>query len=232
MRIELGASGLAAVWAAENSRGAIFDAMQRREVYATTGSRITVRFFGGWSYELADASGPHLASVGYSKGVPMGHDLPSRPGTAPAPSFLVAALKDPEGANLDRLQIVKGWVREDGKLEEKIYDVRLSDESRRDADGKVAPVGSTVDVERASFSNTIGVSDLATVWTDPDFDAALRAFYYARVIEIPRPRWSTYEAAIFDVPLPDAPSTTVQDRAYTSPIWYTPESLGSPRASP
>jgi len=222
LKAELGASGLAAVWAEENTREALFDAMQRREVYATTGSRITLRFFGGWSYETEDAAEPHLALVGYAKGVPMGSMLGARPDGADAPSFLLAALKDPEGPNLDRIQIVKGWIDEDGHFREQVFDVGLSDGRRVGPDGKAPRVGSTVDIERARFANTIGAAELTSVWTDPDFDEELRTFYYARVIEIPRPRWSTLESAFFGSPRPEGVPTVVQDRAYSSPIWYSP----------
>lgn len=216
------ASGYAAVWARENTREAIFEAMQRREVYATTGSRIQVRFFGGWGYNTDDVNKPGYLDVAYAGGVPMGGDLTAAPGED-APKFIVAAAKDPDGANLDRVQIIKGWQAADGSLQEKVYDVAWSgDRHPDDNTGKLPPVGSTVDVESATFTNTIGATDLAVVWTDPDFDPAQRAFYYARVIEIPRPRWSTHDAAYFGLELPEGITLTVQDRAYTSPIWYTP----------
>jgi hypothetical protein len=212
---EYATPGLAAVWAKENSRAAIFDAMMRKETYATTGTRIRVRFFGGWDFEGEDALGRDLAMVGYSKGVPMGGDL--LPGDG-APSFLVYALRDPMGANLDRIQIVKGWLDAEGAAQERVYDVALSDGR---TDGSV-PVGSTVDLSRPSWTNTIGASELGTVWSDPDFDPAQSAFYYARVIEIPTPRWTAYDAVRFDLELPNDIPLTVQERAYTSPIWYTP----------
>jgi hypothetical protein len=212
---EYATPGLAAVWAKENTRAAIFDAMMRKETYATTGTRIRVRFFGGWDFDAEDALGRDLAMVGYSKGVPMGGDL--LPGEG-APSFLVYALRDPMGANLDRIQIVKGWLNAEGMAQERVYDVALSDGR---TDGSV-PVGSTVDLSRPSWTNTIGASELGTVWTDPDFDPEQSAFYYARVIEIPTPRWTAYDAVRFNLDLPDDIPLTVQDRAYTSPIWYTP----------
>jgi hypothetical protein len=212
---EYATPGLAAVWAKENSRAAIFDAMMRKETYATTGTRIRVRLFGGWDFEGEDALGRDLAMVGYSKGVPMGGDLLPGDGT---PSFLVYALRDPMGANLDRIQIVKGWLDAEGATQERVYDVALSDGR---TDGSV-PVGSTVDLSRPSWTNTIGASELGTVWTDPDFDPAQNAFYYARVIEIPTPRWTAYDAVRFDLELPNDIPLTVQERAYTSPIWYTP----------
>jgi len=215
------ASGYAAVWAAENTREGIFDAMRRKETYATTGSRMTVRFFGGWNFTAEDIETRLPAGVGYAKGVPMGGDLRKAPG-GKSPSFLVAALKDPYSGNLDRIQIVKGWLNKAGKTEEKVYDVVWSDDRKLGADGKLPPVGNTVNVEKAIWKNTIGSTELISVWTDPEFDASLSAFYYARVIEIPTPRWTAYEALRFGVKMtPNVPMTT-QERAYTSPIWYTP----------
>jgi hypothetical protein len=216
------ASGLAAVWARENTREAIFDAMERKEVYATTGSRMMVRFFGGWEYTAQDATSRSPAFAGYEKGVPMGSDLRKRPDGA-TPSFLVYALRDPIGANLDRIQIVKGWVDRRGRTFEKVYDVVWSGDRGPDADGKLPAVGNTVDVANATYANTIGASELITVWEDPEFDPDQRAFYYARVIEIPTPRWTTYEAVRFDVEAPEEAPGTTQERAYTAPIWYTPE---------
>lgn len=220
---EVGASGYAAVWATENTRAAIFDAMERRETYATTGPRMVVRFFGGWDFTAADAGSRLPAATGYSKGVPMGGDLRAAP-AGKAPSFLVAALRDPQGANLDRIQIVKGWVDGKGAVNEKVYDVAWSDADRRKpgADGKLPPVGNTVDVAAATWTNTIGDPELITVWRDPDFAAGQRAFYYARVLEIPTPRWTAYDAKRFGTqPLPGT-TMTLQERAYTAPIWYTP----------
>ena len=214
-------SGLAAVWAMENTRESLFGAMERKEVYGTTGSRMAVRFFGGWDFTAADLSSRSPAFAGYEKGVPMGGDLPARSGSQ-APAFMVYALRDPIGGNLDRIQIVKGWLDADGTTHEKVYDVIWSGDRRPGPDGKLPPVGNTVDAETANFTNTIGASELGTVWTDPDFDAAKRAFYYARVIEIPTPRWSTYEAFRFGIPIPDGAPASTQERAYTSPIWYTP----------
>ena len=214
-------AGLTAVWANENTRTAIWDAMHRKEVYATTGPRIRVRFFGGYDFTADDALGRNLAEVGYSKGVPMGSDLgPAANGKAP--TFLVYALRDPVGANLDRIQIIKGWLGKDGKAQEKVYDVAWSGERKADAKGKLPPVGDTVNLDIPSWTNTIGAPELGTVWTDPDFDASTTAFYYARVIEIPTPRWTAYDRVKFKLDLPaDIPLKT-QERAYTSPIWYAP----------
>jgi hypothetical protein len=217
------ASGLAAVWAMDNTRESIFDAMARKEVYATTGSRIFVRFFGGWDYSENDLKSRQPAFTGYEKGVPMGGDLLGG-NDASAPSFMVYALKDPIGGNLDRIQIVKGWLDSDGKTHEKVYNVAWSDGRQPDADGKLPPVGNTVDLKNANWTNTIGAAELGTVWTDPDFDPNQRAFYYARVIEIPTPRWIVYDAFRYGIEIPEGAKTIHQERAYTSPIWYTPQS--------
>ena len=217
------ASGLAAVWATDNTRGAIFDAMERKETYATTGSRMMVRFFGGWNFTLADMNSRQPAFTGYSKGVPMGGDLPTPgDGAKSSPSFMVYALRDPVGANLDRIQIVKSW--QDGKKTmEKVYDVAWAGDREPGPDGKLPPVGNTVNASTASWSNTIGAPELGTVWTDPDFNPEQRAVYYARVLEIPTPRWSTHDAVRFGIDLPEGAPVSTQERAYTSPIWYTPE---------
>ena len=218
---EVCSSGYAAVWAAENTREALWDAMARRETYATTGSRMLVRFFGGFDFEPQDAQDRMPANVGYTKGVPMGGDLRRAP-AGKAAAFLVAALKDPIGANLDRIQIVKGWLDAKGALQEKVYDVVWSGNRKPDAKGKLPAVGNTVDVANATWTNSIGATELITVWKDPDFDPAERAFYYARVIEIPTPRWTAYDAERFGTePLPGT-RMTITERAYTSPIWYTP----------
>jgi hypothetical protein len=220
---EVSASGYAAVWATENTREAIWDAMQRKETYATTGSRMMVRFFGGWEFEPNDAHNRLPAHMGYTKGVPMGGDINKAP-KGKSPTFLVAALKDPIGANLDRIQIIKGWLDAKGKLQEKIYDVVWGDADKRklDGKGKLPPVGNTVDVANATWTNTIGDPELITVWKDPDFDPKQRAFYYARVLEIPTPRWTAYDAKRFGVKPLEGTTMTLQERAYTSPIWYTP----------
>jgi hypothetical protein len=215
------AGGYAAVWATENTREAVFDAMKRKETYATTGSRMTVRFFGGWDFTADDAQTRQPAVAGYNKGVPMGGDLRKAP-AGKKPTFLVAAMKDSFSGNLDRIQIVKGWLGKDGKAQEKVHDVVWSGNRKPGADGKLPPVGNTVNVAKATWANTIGAPELITVWTDPDFDASLPAFYYARVIEIPTPRWTAYEAMRYGIKMtPNVPMTT-QERAYTSPIWYTP----------
>jgi hypothetical protein len=220
---EVGAAGYAAVWANENTRESLWDAMQRRETYATTGSRMIVRFFGGFDFVPADANHRLPAHLGYTKGVPMGGDLKSAP-TGKSPTFLIAALKDPIGANLDRYQIVKGWLDGKGILHEKVYDVVWSGDRKPDpATGKVPSVGSTVDVENATWTNTIGSPELIAVWEDPDFDASEPAFYYGRVIEIPTPRWTAYDAKYFGIKMPPEVTMTVTERAYTSPIWYTPK---------
>jgi len=215
------ASGYAAVWARENTREAIFEAMQRRETYATTGSRMSVRFFGGWDFTADDANTRFPADAGYDKGVPMGGDMANAP-DGQAPNFLVAARKDPFSGNLDRIQIVKGWLDDDGETHEQVYDVVWAGDREPDENGKLPPVGSTVDVGNATWTNTIGAPELITVWTDPNFDPDQRAFYYARVLEIPTPRWTAYDAKFFDVEMPDYVPMITQERAYTSPIWYTP----------
>ncbi|MEE8154605.1 MAG: DUF3604 domain-containing protein, partial [Phycisphaerales bacterium] len=221
---ETEAGGYAAVWATENTREAIFDAMERRETYATTGPRMGVRFFGGWDFAAEDANNRMPARVGYTKGVPMGGDLAHAP-EGKSPTFLVAALKDPIGANLDRIQIIKGWLEASGSLHEMVYDVVWGDahKRKRGADGKIPKVGNTVDLPNATWTNTIGDTELITVWKDPDFDPSLRAFYYARVIEIPTPRWTAYDAKYFGITMPPNIPMTTTERAYTSPIWYTPD---------
>ena len=222
MSWEMTASGYAGVWATENTREALWDAMERKETYATTGPRMIVRFFGGFDFEPKDARTRSPAIVGYTKGVPMGGDLSAAP-AGKSLTFLVAALKDPIGANLDRIQIIKGWLGKDGKVQERVYDVVWSDDRKPDAKGKLPSVGNTVDVANGTWTNTIGDPELITVWKDPYFDPSLRAFYYVRVLEIPRPRWTAYDAKYYGLNNldPKIPMTT-QERAYTSPIWYTP----------
>ena len=219
-------AGYAAVWARENTRRAVFDAMKRREVYATTGPRMVVRFFAGWDFVAGDAADPRPAAVGYRKGVPMGGDLTAAPEGA-APSFLVRAVKDPDGANLDRVQVVKGWRDGNGETSERVYDVALSDGRTPGEDGTPAdPVGNTVDVGNATYLNGIGAAELSAVWRDPDFDPEAAAFYYVRVLQIPTPRWTVYDARFhrLDVSrIPAGQPAVIQERAYTSPIWYTPQ---------
>jgi hypothetical protein len=219
----MSASGYAGVWATGNTRTALFDAMMRKEVYASTGPRILVRFFGGWDFTEADASNRLLAEIGYSRGVPMGGDLYTA-AKGKSPTFLVAALKDLYNGNLDRIQIIKGWLDKKGKTHEKVYDVVWGDAERRKPDkkGKLPPVGNTVDVKNATWTNTIGDPELIAVWKDPDFDPKQKAFYYARVIEIPTPRWTAYDAKRFGLKVGKEVPMTLQERAYTSPIWYTP----------
>jgi len=218
------AAGYAAVWATGNTREALWDAMKRREAYGTSGSRIILRFFGGWGFEKGDARSRFLAEAGYAKGVPMGSDLPAAPAGAKAPMFLVAAMKDPLSGNLDRIQIVKDWLDKNGKGQEKVFDVVWGDADRRKVsrNGKLTPVGDTVDVANATWTNTIGDPELSAVWTDPDFNPSVRAFYYARVIEIPTPRWTAYDAARFGIKMSPEVPMKQQERAWASPIWYTP----------
>jgi hypothetical protein len=216
------ASGLTAVWTRENTRREIFGAITRKEAYATTGSRIRVRVFGGWDFEEADLQAPDFVSNGYQNGVPMGSDLVNAPDST-APRFLVRALRDPDGANLDRVQIIKGWIDDAGETHERVFDVAVSGNREIGEDGRAhEPVGSTVNIENATYSNSIGSPTLAGYWQDPEFDPTNNAFYYVRVIEIPKPRWTTYDAAFYGIPLPESVPSAIQDRAYTSPIWYTP----------
>jgi hypothetical protein len=214
-------SGLAAVWARENTREALFDAMSNKETYATTGSRLQVRFFGGWDFTKADAQHRLPADIGYEKGVPMGGDL-MKPPAGKSPSFLVAALRDPYSGNLDRIQIVKVWVDAAGKKQERVFNAVWSGDRTLGADGKLPKVGNTVDVANATWTNTIGSPELITVWTDPEFDPKVSAAYYARVLEIPTPRWTAYEAKRFGIKMKDNTPMITVERAYTSPIWYTP----------
>ena len=219
---QLVSSGYQGVWATENTREALFDAMVRKETYATTGPRIMVRFFGGWEYTENDLRSRAPAFVGYEKGVPMGGDLWENPG-GKAPVFMVFALRDPIGANLDRVQIIKGWLDGNGETQERIYDVAVSDGRKIGSDGRCkTPVGNTVDLEAATWYNTIGDSELMAVWTDPDFDPKEKAFYYVRVLEIPTPRWVLYDKVRLGAEIPKEAELIGQERAYTSPIWYTP----------
>ncbi|MDX1559218.1 MAG: DUF3604 domain-containing protein, partial [Marinobacter sp.] len=216
------AAGIAAVWARENTREALWDAMKRKETFATTGTRMRVRVFAGWAFEESDLQRSNFAAHGYENGVPMGGDLNDAP-EGGTPTLLVRALRDPDGANLDRVQIIKGWTTEAGEPKEKVYDVAWSGERQPGADGKLPPVGNTVDIEKAEYSNSIGEPFLQAFWKDPDFDPAQRAFYYVRVLEIPTPSWLTYDSAFFGVEIPEGKRKTQQERAYTSPIWYSPQ---------
>ena len=215
------ASGLTACWARDNTRMDIVNSMKRKEVYATTGTRMIVRFFAGWDFTADEVSRHDFAQQGYLRGVPMGGDLSNAP-EGEAPKFMIRALRDPDGANLDRVQVIKGWVDADGEAHERIYDVAVSDGRKIDKDGRCKePVKSTVDINTATYTNTVGEPLFAIFWEDPDFDPDLDAFYYIRVLEIPTPRWTTYDAAYFGVPRPDNVPATTQDRAYTSAVWYS-----------
>ena len=216
---DMSASGLSAVWARENTREEIVAAMKRREVYGTTGPRIALRFFGGFNFAAEDANSSDLASIGYAKGVPMGGDITAASGPA---TFLVQAAKDPKDANLDRIQIVKGWLDADGKAQEKVFDVAWSSGRTVGEDGRLEAVGDTVDETTASYRNTIGAAEIATVWVDPEFDPGRSAFYYVRVLQIPTPRNSLYDSAALQKPPPAGYATSIQERAYSSPIWYSP----------
>ena len=219
----LAASGYAGVWARENTREALFDALARKEVYATTGPRIALRFFAAWNFEESDVYSPEFADIGYSKGVPMGGQLPVAPGGG-SPSFLIQALKDPDGANLDRVQVVKAWLNGEGEAQEQIFDVALSDQRIVDAKtGLAPPITSTVDIEQASYSNSVGEVSFSVFWQDPDFDPQQQAFFYVRVIEIPTPRWTAYDAKYFNLDPPQEVPMITQERVYSSPIWYKPE---------
>jgi len=217
---QFSSGGVAGVWAESNTREALFKAMKRKETFATSGPRMKVRFFGSFAYGGDALEGSNWLEGAYAKGVPMGGDLPEAPARG-APTFLVLAIKEADGANLDRVQIVKGWVA-DGKTHEKIYDVALSDDRKPDEKGKIPPVGNTVDVANATYSNSIGDPQLRVAWTDPDFDPVRPAVYYARVLAIPTPRWSTYDAAKLGVDPPKDLPMSIQERAWTSPIWYKP----------
>ena len=215
------AAGLAAVWSRDNTREAIWDAMARKEVYATTGTRLRVRVFAGFDFEATDLDRSDFAMHGYAEGVPMGADL-AADDRGRAPRFLIRALRDPDGANLDRVQVVKGWLTADGETRERVHDVAWSEGRAPGRDGKLPPVGNTVDVQNATYSNSIGEPFLTAFWEDPEFDATEAAFYYVRVLEIPTPRWTTFDAKFFGVDRPEDVPASIQERAYTSPIWYTP----------
>jgi hypothetical protein len=217
----MSASGLAAVWAKENTREEIYAAFKRKEVYATTGSRLRVRFFGGWDFKSGDVDSKKMAEIGYTKGVPMGGDL-TRADSGKTPRFLIRAVKDPKGANLDRVQVIKGWLDRAGKQREKVFNVAWSGGRKLDTKGKLPAVGNTVDLTVPTYTNSIGEPELSVLWSDPTFDADQRAFYYVRVLQIPTPRHSTYDAVALQIPPPQEGPATIQERAYTSPIWYTP----------
>jgi hypothetical protein len=219
----VGTAGATAVWAEENTRECIFDAMKRKETYGTSGTMIRLRFFGGWDYSNGLVEDKNFVKKAYDGGVPMGGDLPEKPYSAKAPTFAVSAMKDPESGNLDRIQIIKGFINRWGRTDEKIYDVAISDNRKADPKtGKVPPVGNTVNIKKATYTNDIGDTQLSAVWTDPDFDPKQKALYYVRVLEIPTPRWTTYDAARNNLPLPTDVPATIQERAWSSPIWYTP----------
>jgi Protein of unknown function (DUF3604) len=219
---EMSASGIAGVWATANTREAIAAAFKRKEVYATTGPRISLRVFGGYSFRTSDAKAKEIAKVGYSKGVPMGGDLWNAP-KGKGPTFLIYAVKDPISGNLDRIQVIKGWLDASGQTHEHVYNAAWAGDRKLNADGKLPPVGNTVDVQTASFLNTIGAAQLATVWKDPEFSPTQRAFYYIRVIEIPTPRHQVYDAVALGIDNKETHEpATIQERAFSSPIWYTP----------
>jgi len=216
------AQGLIGVWAEENTRASIFDAFERKEVYATTGPRIRVRFFGGWAFEAKQAQKANMVTLGYTFGHPMGSNLKGAPG-GKVPSFLMYAVKDPEDANLDRIELVKGWVDAEGNAHEEVYDVAWSAGRERGADGELPPVNNSVDLATASYENADGAAALRGFWSDPAFDPEQHAFYYLRVLQIPTPRHSLYDAVANQVdPSETGQPTTIQERAYTSPIWYSP----------
>ena len=218
------ASGYTGIWAHENTRGALFDAMERKETYATTGPRMEVRFFGGWDFNKSDVYENNAVDIGYQKGVPMGGDLTAQDNANDAPSFMVSALRDPLSGNLDRVQIIKGWLDSEGEVHERVYDVAVSDGRRINRNGRAKKaVGNTVDLDTATWSNSIGGPQLSAVWTDPDFDAAESSFYYVRVLEIPTPRWVVYDKVRLGAEIPEEAELIGQERAYTSPIWYSPK---------
>jgi len=217
---EFSSAGLAAIWAESNTREALYEAMERKETFATSGPRMKLRVFAGFDFAPDAMASQDWIGKAYAAGVPMGGDLRRSP-AGKAPTLLIQAMKEADGANLDRLQVIKGWAKE-GKTYEKIYDVALSDGRKADASGRIPPVGNTVDAKTATYTNDIGDVELSAAWTDPDFDPAALAFYYVRLLEIPTPRWSTYDAKALGVaPRKDLP-VWIQERAWSSPIWYTP----------
>ena len=218
---DMSASGLAAVWATDNNREAIYAAFKRKETYATSGPRMRVQLFAGWEFPANAERAEDFASIGYQYGIPMGGDLTAN-GAAQAPQFIVRAVKDPLGANLDRVQMVKGWVNAAGEQLETVYDIDWAGERQPDANGKLPPVGNTVDVQTARYTNSIGQAEFASRWSDPDFDPAQRAFYYVRVLQIPTPRNGLFDSLALQLDKPPRGAKTIQERAYTSPVWYTP----------
>jgi hypothetical protein len=218
-----GTPGATGVWAPENTRKAIFDAIKRKETYGTSGPLIRLRFFGGWNYDEDLTEDKNFVKKAYGGGVPMGGDLLAKPKSIKAPTFAVSAMKDPASGNLDRVQIIKGWY-ENGYPQERIYDVALSDNRRPDPKtGKVPSVGNTVNIKQATYTNDIGDTQLSAVWTDPDFKPEHHVVYYVRVLEIPTPRWSTYDAKALGIDPPEGVPATIKERAWSSPIWYTPD---------
>ncbi len=217
----MSASGLAGVWSRENTRDAIFEAFQRKETYATTGTRMKVRVFGGWGFDGNALDAPDFAELGYSQGVPMGGSLSAAQATA-APQMMIRAEMDPKNANLDRVQVIKGWVDSAGTQHEQVYNVAWAGERSLDSNGKLPPVGNTVDLTTGQWDNSIGEPTLAALWSDPSFDASQRAFYYVRVLQIPTPRHSLLDSIALQTEVPQEGPATIQERAYTSPIWYTP----------
>ncbi len=222
---QISASGLAAVWATDNTREAIWDAMKRKEVYASTGTRMTVRVFAGWDFTEQDLYRSDFVKNGYQHGVPMGGDLlvSKTNQVESTPRLMIQALRDPDGANLDRIQVIKGWLNDAGQAQEHVFNVAWSGKRELTDDGKLSAVGNTVDSATATYQNTIGSAQLFAYWQDPEFDVQQQAFYYVRVLEIPTPRWTTYDAVIFNNDITEGINSSIQERAYTSPIWYNPE---------
>ncbi|HEY3949006.1 DUF3604 domain-containing protein [Phenylobacterium sp.] len=230
--VQFSPGSLTGVWAEENTRNAIFAALKRKETFATSGTRIRLRMFGGWGFDPAAIRRADWVKSAYASGVPMGSDLPARPQAAKAPRFVLQAMKDPAGANLDRIQVIKVWLKPDGTYGEKVFDAVLSGGRKVDPkSGKAPAIGDTVDLKTATYRNSIGAASLATVWQDPEFDPRTAAVYYARALEIPTPRWSTILAVKEKLPLPTAVPATIQERAWSSPIWFTPPVAGRGRAA-
>ncbi len=220
-KIEQGTAGLSNVWAEENTRESIYDAMERKETWGTSGPRIITRVFAGYDFGKTQPDDNNWAEIGYEKGVPMGADMKENTEGKPV-QLMIYARKGPNSGNLDRIQVVKGWVDSNGESQTKIYNVTWSGDRQLDANGKLPAVGNTVDIPDASYTNTIGSAELKTVWTDPSFDASLPAYYYLRILEIPTPRWSTYDAKELGIEPPKDFPATIQERAWSSPIWYNP----------